>query len=114
MTFSVLFLQPNIQYYSLVFSFLLILLLAFFTTKWLAKNRLKTMGGKNIQVVERVFLSTDKQLLIVKVGDQYFLMSQDKTGLKMMQELSGFIPSVSEEPQKFAYFLDKFKNNKGN
>lgn len=114
MTFSLLFFQPSRGYYGLVFAFIFVLVLAYFSTRWLAKNRSKSMDGQNIQVIERVYLSTDKQLLIVKVGIQYFLMSQDKSGLKMMHELTNFTPCVSEEPQKFADFLDKFKNNKGN
>lgn len=114
MTFSMLLLQAPSGYYGAVFSFFIVVILAFLSTKWIAKIRLNTMEGKNIQVVERVYLSTDKQLLIVKVGNQFFLMSQDKSGIKMLNELTDFTPSEIEEPQKFAYFLEKFKNNKGN
>jgi len=113
MTFSLLFLQPTMSYYGLVFAFAFVLFLAYISTKLIAKNRLNSMEGRNIEVVERVYLSTDKQLLIVKVGNQFFLMSQSKSDIKFMHELTNFTPSVSNEPQKFAYFLEKFKNNKG-
>jgi len=113
MTFSMLSFQPSFQYYSVVISFILVLGLAFFTTKWLAKGKLKTMEGKNIQVIERVYLGADKQLLIVQVGDQYLLLSQDKSGVRKIETLTDFTPSEVEEPQKFADLLDRIRKNKG-
>lgn len=112
MTYSLVFLQPTLNYYGTILAFLFVLGLAFYSTKWIAKSKAKTMSGKNIQVIERVFLSTDKHLIIVKVGQAYYFLSQDKNGIRSIDRLEGFIPQTDEETQKFTYFLDKFKNNR--
>lgn len=112
MTYSLVFLQPTWTYYSTILAFLFVLGLAFYSTKWIAKSKARTMSGKNIQVLERVFLSSDKYLLIVRVGEAYYFLSQDKTSIRSLDKLEGFVPQSDEETQKFAYFLDKFKNNR--
>jgi flagellar biogenesis protein FliO len=112
MTYSLLFLQPTWTYYSTILAFLFVLGLAFYSTKWIAKSKARTMQGKNIQVVERLFLSTDKHLLIVKVGEVYYFLSQDKSSIRSIDKLENFIPQTEEETQKFSYFLDKIKKNR--
>ena len=101
------------SYYLVVLSSLIVILLAYVTTRFLAKSRQGASRGKNMQVIERLYLSADKHLLIVKVGDDYFLMSQDKSGVRLVNKLDDFIPElVEEKSMKFSDILDKFSNNK--
>lgn len=115
MSISCAILAPNYEssYYLIMLSFLFVLLLAYFTTRWLSKSKISGSKGRNIHVVERMFLSSDKQLLIVQVGEEYILMSQDKSGLKFIEKLIDFQPVIGQETSvKFSDILDKLKNNK--
>jgi flagellar biogenesis protein FliO len=115
MSISCAILAPNYEssYYLIMLSLLLVVILAYLTTRFLAKARQGVSRGKNMAVIERLYLSADKHLLIVSVGDEYVLMSQDKSGLKLVKTLENFEPQVLEQnPMKFGDILDKFKNNK--
>jgi flagellar biogenesis protein FliO len=90
----------------------MIIALAYVTSILLKRS--KFVGrGRNIHVVEKFYLASDKMLMIVKISDTYYLMSNDKTGLKMLDKLDEFIPIESDLPQpKFSDILDKIKMNK--
>jgi flagellar biogenesis protein FliO len=116
MSISCAILAPNYEssYYLIMLSLLLVGILAYLTTRFLAKTRQSASRGKNMAVIERLYLSADKHLLIVSVGDEYVLMSQDKSGVRMIKTLENFQPQeVDQNPMKFSDILDKFKNNKG-
>jgi ABC-type cobalt transport system substrate-binding protein len=86
--------------------------LAYVTTVLFKKS--KFVGkGRNINVVERFYLASDKMLLIVKVGEDFYFMSSDKTGMKLIDKLDEFTPNEKEilEP-KFSEILQKIKMNK--
>jgi len=87
--------------------------LAYVTTLILKRSRLPGGKGRNIQVIERFYLATDKILMIVLIGETYYLMSHDKTGLKMMDKLEDFTPNeIVESELKFSSILEKVKLNK--
>lgn len=96
------------SYYVLVFAVLFVILLAFATTKWLARSRYGG-GGQNMKLIERMYIASDKVLLIVEVSGRYYLLSQDKTGIKKIDQLENFEPKTAEV-QKFSDILDKIKN----
>jgi flagellar biosynthetic protein FliO len=93
MTYSCAILAPNYMtdYYSVMFAFLVIIFIAFFSTRWLLKNRVKG-NGNNMQVVERMYLSSDKFIMIVQVHGTYYLMSQDKNSIRLIDKLENFKP----------------------
>ena len=97
----------------IVFSFVLVLLLAYFTTKILAKSKIIGIKGKNIQVIERVMLSNDKQLLIVKLNDKYYFLSSDKNNVNLLDKLEEFSPIIDESQKvvRFSEVFERFKKN---
>jgi len=101
------------SYYLVILSLAMFVALAYVTTSIVKKSKSNGGKGKNIQIVEKFYLSTDKILMIVLVGEVYYLMSYDKTGLKMMDKLEDFTPNeVVENELKFSSILEKVKLNK--
>lgn len=112
MTISCAVLAPNYLtgYMTVLLLFTAVIILAFVTTRWLSNSRLSRSRGKNMHVVERLYLAADKMLLIVLVDDTYYLMSQDKMGIKFISILENFTPEENTQENKFSDILEKFKN----
>jgi len=91
---------PNIgsSYYLVILSLAMFIALAYITTVLLKRSRY-VGKGRNIQVIERFYLASDKILLIVQVGSDYYFMSHDKHGMKMMDKLENFTPNKDEQTQ---------------
>lgn len=56
------------------FWIVLVLLLAYFGTKWYAKKAQISSQGKNIKVIERVVLAQDKFLVLAEINDRVLLL----------------------------------------
>jgi flagellar biogenesis protein FliO len=105
---------PNVgsSYYLVILSLAMFIALAYITTVLLKRSKFVSKG-RNIHVIERFYLAADKILMIVQVGEVYYLMSYDKSGMKMLDKLDDFTPMMKEETQtKFADILKTAKMNK--
>lgn len=96
-----------------LFLFLVILLMAYFTTRIVSKNYAKNYGN-NIEIVDKLGLGVEKNLLIIRVGIEYYLISNDKTGIRKIDNLENFVPSNnSKEENKvtnsFNEILSKYR-----
>ncbi|MCH4888734.1 hypothetical protein EZV73_14160 [Acidaminobacter sp. JC074] len=103
---------PNIgsSYYLVILSLAMFIALAYITTVLLKRSRY-VGRGRNIHVIERFYLASDKILLIVQVGSEYYFMSYDKNGMKMMDKLENFTPTIQEQTQtKFSDLLSSKMN----
>ncbi len=86
--------------------FILLIALYLLSRKLIQINKLTKKFSKNIEIVEKFYLSADKALLIVKVSDEYLLLSSDKTGTSLIKELKDFVPNEKEDSKKdFQSFL---------
>lgn len=112
-----------IQLLGILFIFVLVLVLTYFTTRWIASYQKGHSFNKNLKVVETLKLTTNKYIQIVKAGDVYlvigigkdeitFLTSLTKEQLNedTLQELekdSGTVENFSEVLKKFKEHLPK-------
>lgn len=92
---------------------------AYFATKYIARKARGTTKGPGIEILERMYLSRDKYILIVKVGEKGYILgvtNQNITALGMLseQEMSAY----NEQPKPasnaggggFAQTLKNFMN----
>ncbi len=100
--------------YMLIVSFLLVIVVALITTKLLVKSKILGGKGRNIEIIERSMISSDKQLLIVKLNDRFYFLSTDKHTTSLIDKLDDFEPVTNNDNQvaKFSDVLDKFKHTK--
>lgn len=97
--------------YMLSFSFILIVFLAYITTRILVKSKVIGIKGKNIKVVEQVVLSNDKRLLIVSLNNKYYFLSSDKNNINLLDKLEEFSPIV-DDGQSMVRFSEVFERIK--
>ncbi|SDN19861.1 FliO/MopB family protein [Acetanaerobacterium elongatum] len=65
-----------------------IVVLAFYSTKWLGKRVGTPLSGKYLAVVDRITLGQDKSIAIIKVNDKYLLVGIASSGITNLGELS--------------------------
>jgi flagellar biosynthetic protein FliO len=94
----------KILYFVIVFG--IIILLAYFSTKVIGK-RVSGNSGKYMRIVDTLFMGADRTLLIVKVKDEYLLMSSSGRGIETVKELDGF----KEEPAGTGSGFEEYLNN---
>lgn len=93
------------QFFSLICIFIFILFLTFYTTKFLANFKIKSTTKGNINIIETTSIGTN-YIHILKVSNQYFLVSSSKEGIRLISELKDFdfIETIQKDVTK-----DKFK-----
>ena len=72
-----------------IFMVIGIVILAFYSTKWLGKRMGgQTLGGRYLSVIERLSLGQDKSLAIVRLGGKIFLIGVAPGSVTNLGELS--------------------------
>ncbi|HBL83421.1 MAG: hypothetical protein A2Y17_04330 [Clostridiales bacterium GWF2_38_85] len=66
---------------------ILVIIAAYFTTRWIAKKQNSFTSGKIIKVIERVMLSKDVFLAVVQVDSKNYLMSISSGKTELLTEL---------------------------
>lgn len=72
---------------AMLIAFVIILLAAYYVTKYFGKAMTGSNQGGNIHVIETVRIAPEKYLQIVEVGGRYFLLSLSKNNLSLISEL---------------------------
>lgn len=66
-----------------------ILYLAYWSTKHLAGGRrFGAPASGRMRVLDRLVLGQDRQLIVIAVGERYFLLSSSTAGVQKIEELS--------------------------
>ena len=96
--------------------FACILFIAYVTTRYIGKKTGKTMSGKYINLVESVSLGIDKQLHLLKVGEEFVLVASAGKSVEFLTtlKLEGYEESGELENNNttfdFKEFFDKYLN----
>lgn len=75
------------QILSIFFIFLFVIFLAYISTKIIAGSKIKTMKGKNMQIIETISLGFNN-LHILKINEKFYLISSSKEGIRYLTELN--------------------------
>ncbi len=101
---------------------LLVLFLAYMSTKFLSRMNFSNVKNKHIKLIDKFFISSDRSILLFKVEKKVYLIASDKTGLKILDSLSEEeIPTYIAEEKKtkmktdganspLSSFAEKLKN----
>lgn len=101
------------ELFGLLLVFVLILVLAYFTSKWIGKTGagMTTRKG-NITIVETLRLSQTKYLQIIKVTDKYIVIAVSKDHVEYLTEIDGDKLEVTQggtQAPSFKEILTKIK-----
>lgn len=61
-------------------SLILVLVAAYFFTKWYASGQRSRMQASSLQIVDQLTLDRDKRLVVIKIQDQYFTSILSRMG----------------------------------
>lgn len=73
-----------------LFSFALVLVLAYFTTKFLSKNISKLNKSKNMKVLDIISIDNNNKIALVEILDVCYIISISNTGINVIDKLNNF------------------------
>lgn len=91
----------------ILFLLITVLLIIFAVFSILLTKRVSSGRGNNIKVLERFYVSNDKSLMIFTYNNVYYLVSNDKSGIKL-------IDKYNEENMTIDYKTIKSENKFSN
>lgn len=104
------------ELFGLIIILLLILLAAYFISRFISKLKLGQLSKSNFEIFNSIQIASNKSLMIVKVGTRYILISVTKEHIQYLTELEEedikLINSNIEEKNTFKNILDNIKNTK--
>lgn len=66
-----------------------VLLLAYWCSRQLGKQGMKTSGLRHMKVIEHIQVGQDRMILLVKVGEHTYLMGASQAGVQLLTEVEG-------------------------
>lgn len=88
-----------------------IVVLAFYSTRWLGKRMAGSSASKHLAVVDRISLGQDKFIAIVKVGEKKLLIGVSSGSVTNLGELSEEDLTQVVTQQAFPSFGDAMKES---
>ena len=89
-----------LQFISLLAVFVLVLIVAYFVTRWIASYGQGQMGNKNIRVIEGYRMGPNKTIQIVKVGNKYLVLGVGKDDISYLGEVEEKDLAITDETIK--------------
>ncbi|MFA9375371.1 MAG: flagellar biosynthetic protein FliO [Lachnotalea sp.] len=103
------------QLFSISIVFIIVLGLAYYSTKWIAAIQKKQVYNKNIEVVETFKVTTNKYIQIVRTGEKYLVIAVSKDTITMLTEIDKDqleIGNIEGQKENFSDILNKIKELK--
>lgn len=104
------------QFVTVLLIFLFVLVITYFTTRYIASIEKKRMVTGNMELLDALRISNNKYLQIVKVGSKYLCLAVCKDTVTMLVELEQEdIKEIEPEikPVDFQTILEKVKKKTG-
>lgn len=116
-------LNSFIQLLGAVLIFLFVLVLTYFTSKWIGTYQRGSMMNKNLQVLESVKIGANKYICLIQAGKVYLVVAVGKDEVTMLAQLTeeqlSEIPEFEQKTkvtesviaaENFQEILEKVKN----
>lgn len=71
-----------------LFVFVLILILTYYTTRWIGNYQKVHQTTKNLRIIETLRLSNTKYIQIIQAGTEYFVIAVGKDEINLLAQLS--------------------------
>ena len=116
-------LESFIQLITVLVIFIFVLILIYFTTRWMAGIQKRSSFNKNLRIIETINVGNNKILSIVAVGRKYIAVSIGKDEVNFLTELTeadlkdlSFLnPDTANTPtDPFADIFNRLKKNYSN
>ena len=81
-------LNSFIQLLGVLLIFLFVLVITYFTTKWIGVYQKVQMSGRSFQVVDTIRIANNKLVQVIKMGDVYLVIAVAKDNVTMLAKLT--------------------------
>ena len=81
--------ESILELFTIFIIFILVLVITWFATKWIANTQQMKGKSSNIEILETFRLAPNKYIQIVRVGDKFFSMAVCKESIEFLGEISG-------------------------
>ncbi len=106
-----------VQLITVAVLFIIVLVMTYFTTRFIGNYQKAHMSCDNIQIVETMRLSQNKLIQIVHISDKYFAIAVCKDTVTLLGELDGSDIIVSQNNvtnERFESVLNRFRKKEQN
>lgn len=90
-------LDSFIQLVGVIVVFVLILILTYFTTKWIGGFQKAQMAGRSFQVIDTIRIAGGKYIQVLKMGDVYLVVAVGKDTVTLLAQLTENEIGLTEE-----------------
>lgn len=101
------------QLFTVAVLFIIVLVMTYFTTRFIGNYQKGHMSGDNIQVIDTMRLSQSKLIQIVRTGDKYFAIAVCKDTVTLLGEIDKNEIVVRSQGnatnEKFENILNRFR-----
>ena len=110
-------LNSFIQLLGVLLIFLFVLVITYFTTKWIGGYQKVQMSGRSFQVVDTIRIANNKLVQVIKMGDVYVTMlaklTEEEMGLTEAEICNGKTPGQNGEKGQMTFqeTLEKLKEH---
>jgi len=81
--------------------FIAVLLLCYYTTRFIGRKMSGGMKNKNMKIIETLSLGPDRCLYLILVGNKHFLFFSSKKGLELVSEIDAdILTEDTERPEE--------------
>ncbi len=91
-----------------VIAFIAVIGMAYWTTRLVSSSYGRTYG-KQIHMVDRLPIGTDKNFLMVRIGNNHYFLYQDRNGVRLLDRLKDFAPEPTEPQDAAQPFREVFE-----
>lgn len=109
---STSFLEMAFQLIFLIVVFVFVIVLAYYSTKFIAGAKMKNMCKNNMKIIESISIGFHN-IHIIQVNQQYFLISSSKEGVRMLSEINGDNLIINPFEKQFKQCINNKKEKKG-
>lgn len=104
----------NLTLFRAVLTVAIVLLLAYWCSRLLARQWVRGSGSANLQIIEQIQIGQNQRLLLLKAGKTNYLIGVSQSGVQMLAEVEGeFQAAEAFKPEPltqlpFRDVLDKY------
>lgn len=94
-----------------VLTLALVLLMAYWCSRFLGKNWQRAATGRNLKVIEQMQVGPDRQLILLKLQEHTYLIGASAAGIQLLTEVEGELEpdgDKTESGQGFGKILESY------
>ncbi|MCR4629023.1 flagellar biosynthetic protein FliO [[Clostridium] aminophilum] len=93
---------------------ILILMMAYFASRFLGKNYMRNIGNSHMRIIDQFAIGQDRSLLIIKIKEKYYLIGSAPGGIQMLTELEGEFEEQdrvgTSGSESFAQYISRYRD----